>query len=44
MITRRKVTISLKENLYDTLKSHNIRISTLVNDLVERFLDEETKT
>lgn len=44
MITRRKVTISLRENLYDALKSRNIRISTLVNDLVERFLDEETKT
>lgn len=41
MITRRKVTISLKQDLYDRLKENKIKTSTLVNKLIQEYFDEK---
>ena len=41
MITRRKVTISLRQDLYDELKKNQVRISTLINKLVEDYFENQ---
>lgn len=41
MITRRKVTISLRQDLYDKLKENKIKTSTLINMLIQEYFDEK---
>ena len=38
--TRKTVTISIKESLWKELKDNRIRVSTIINSLLEEYLKE----
>ena len=38
--TRKTVTISIKESLWQQLKDNKIRVSTIINSLLEEYLKE----
>lgn len=39
--TRKTITISIKESLWTELKDKKIRVSTIINKLLENYLNEE---
>ena len=41
--TRKTVTISIKESLWQQLKDNKIRVSTIINSLLEEYLKESKK-
>lgn len=40
-ITRKTITISIKEDSWKILKDRKIRVSTLINDLIDKYLEEQ---